>query len=255
MTSFDLDNPIFELSSSTDKNAWTLRHAVEGVQIFGGIGSGKTSGSGRMLALKYLSAGFGGLVLTVKADEKQAWQEYCRITKRENDLVILEPRGEHSFNFLQYESSHSDKDGSSTENIVEVLKTVIRAGETKDSGKSDDAFWETALDMLIFNVIDLCKLAYDKVSVKEMYDIVQSIPKGKEQLKSATEEDKRKAFHKAMSAALGKVTRKIDAWNVHSRTPTGSVSLKIQKAMKKRCLTPCPKPVCWHLSINSSLII
>jgi len=54
MELFDLDQPIIELVSATEKNYWTIRHAVEGVQIFGGIGSGKTSGSGRMLALKYL---------------------------------------------------------------------------------------------------------------------------------------------------------------------------------------------------------
>jgi|GEM_PF-4259272 len=48
----------------TTSSLWTLRNAVEGVQIFGGIGSGKTSGSGRMLGLKYLSAGLGGLVLS-----------------------------------------------------------------------------------------------------------------------------------------------------------------------------------------------
>jgi hypothetical protein len=52
MNPFDLDRPIIELASSTNKLSWTLRHAAEGVQIFGGIGSGKTSGSGRMLELK-----------------------------------------------------------------------------------------------------------------------------------------------------------------------------------------------------------
>ncbi|WP_273209104.1 hypothetical protein, partial [Runella zeae] len=175
MNPFDLDQPLIELASQTERGYWTIRHAVEGVQIFGGIGSGKTSGSGRMLALKYLASGFGGLVLTVKPDEKQAWQEYCQLTGRERDLVILEPGGPHRFNFLQYESQQAKS--ALTENIVEVLKTVIRAGEEKDSGKSDDAFWETALDMLIFNVIDLCQLAYGHISVQQMYDIVQTIPK------------------------------------------------------------------------------
>lgn len=33
---------------------------------FGSIGSGKTSGSGQALALAYLRAGFGGLVLCAK---------------------------------------------------------------------------------------------------------------------------------------------------------------------------------------------
>ncbi|MDF7816760.1 TraM recognition domain-containing protein [Runella sp. MFBS21] len=210
MPAFDLDQPLIELASQTERGYWTIRHAVEGVQIFGGIGSGKTSGSGRMLALKYLASGFGGLVLTVKPDEKQAWQEYCQLTGRERDLIILEPGGPHRFNFLQYESRQAKS--ALTENIVEVLKTVIRAGEEKDSGKSDDAFWETALDMLIFNVIDLCQLAYGHISVQQMYDIVQTIPKSHEQLQNSPQEGEVKAFQKAFEAARKRVTENMDAW-------------------------------------------
>lgn len=214
MDSFDLDTPIIELASAYGSSNWTVRNAVEGVQIFGGIGSGKTSGSGRMLALKYLTCGFGGLVLTAKPDEKKAWQEYCKLAGREKDLLVIEPNGEHYFNFLQYESSHS-KD-SLTENIVEVLKTVIQAGQ-KD-GKSDDPFWETALDMLIFNVIDLCRLAYGTLSIQAMYDIVQTIPKNNENLQTETSQGEVKAFQKAFELARSMVTKKIDAW-VASFTP------------------------------------
>ena len=211
MDKYDLNQPIIELSSNWEKSYWTIRHAVEGVQIFGGIGSGKTSGSGRMLALKYLTAGFGGLVLTVKPDEKQVWQEYCRITNRENDLIILEPGGPHSFNFLEYESSQAQGQEAITENIVQVLKTVIRAGEEKGEGKKDDSFWEAALDMLIFNVIDLCKLAYGIVTVQQLFDIAQTIPKGKEGLKTRPA-DEMKAFDKALEAARVKVMPQVKAW-------------------------------------------
>lgn len=211
MNQFDLDYPIIQLDSFGEKSYWTVRHAVEGVQIFGGIGSGKTSGSGRMLALKYLAAGFGGLVLTVKPDEKQAWQEYCRLADREADLVILEPGGPHRFNFLEYEATQADGQEAITENIVEVLKTVIRAGEQQSDGKSDDAFWETALDMLIFNVIDLGKLAYGTVSVQQMFDIAQTIPKDKDGLKPKSPAEA-KAFDKAFEAARKKVLALVEEW-------------------------------------------
>lgn len=59
----DLDAPLVKFSADP-RDWWTLRDAVRGVQIFGGIGSGKSSGSGRTLALSFLKAGFGGLVLT-----------------------------------------------------------------------------------------------------------------------------------------------------------------------------------------------
>ena len=177
MDNYNLDQTLIDLVSSSGKGCWTVRHAVEGVQIFGGIGSGKTSGSGYLLACKYLTNGFGGLVLTVKPDEKKMWQEFARLTGREDDLIILEPRGQHAFNFIDYETSIASGQSSLTDNVVEVLKTVIRAGQEQSSGKSDDSFWETALDMLIFNVIDLCKLAFGRVTVNRLFDIVQTIPK------------------------------------------------------------------------------
>lgn len=227
MSEFDLDTSLIEIATSTSRGYWTIRHAVEGVQIFGGIGSGKTSGSGRMLALKYLKAGFGGLVLTVKPDEKDLWQEYCKLTGREQDLLILEPDGKYQFNFLQYVSNQSGK--SFTENIVEVLKTVIRAGEEQSNGKSDDPFWENALDMLIFNVVDLCKLAYDDVTVQDLYDIVQTIPKSKDELERRTKAplNEMKAFEKAFELAKYHVNNQIDGW-------MSSLSLEAQDKLVER---------------------
>ncbi|MBA4853752.1 type IV secretory system conjugative DNA transfer family protein [Emticicia sp. BO119] len=208
MNTFDLDKPLIEFPSGSSNGHWTIRHAVEGVQIFGGIGSGKSSGSGRTLALKYLKAGFGGLVLTVKPDEKEVWQDYCQLTGREKDLLILEPGGHYHFNFLQYEAAQASGQ-SITENMVEVLKTVIRAGEEKN-GKSDDPFWETALDMLIFNVIDLCLLAYGQLSIQTLYDIVQTIPKPDQENKASSENSN--AYHRAFQQAQAKVNEKVNDW-------------------------------------------
>ena len=203
-TTFNLDLPLIDFAGS----AWTVRNAVEGVQIFGGIGSGKTSGSGRMLALKYLSAGFGGLVLTAKPDEKDLWQDYCAAAGRREDLMIVEPGGEHTFNFLTYEGQ-----GGNTENIVQVLKTVIQASEEKASGAKQDPFWETALDMLIFHIIDLCQLAYGEVTLQTLYDIVQTLPGQTEG--AAVQEG---AFHKAYAAALNRVDGQVTAWEAAQST-------------------------------------
>ncbi len=199
-----------ELPAKEGTSFWRIRDAVEGVQIFGGIGSGKTSGSGRTLALKYLAAGFGGLVLTAKADEKDTWKEYCALAGRSEDLIIVEPGGKNYFNFLEYESSHSDKQRASSLNIVQVLKTVINASEEKTGGKKDDQFWESALDMLISHSIDLCLLAYNKVSVQLLYDIVQTSPAKETDL--SEEEQKKSAFNKAFEAAKKNAQRAHALW-------------------------------------------
>lgn len=207
MNQYDLNTPLLSLKGMLSKGQveWTIGNAVEGVQIFGGIGSGKTSGSGRTLALKYLAAGFGGLVLTVKPDEKSLWEDYCKITDRSSDLLIVEPGKNNFFNFLDYESGKTR--GGETDNLVQVLKTVIRAGEEKDKGVSDDGFWESALDMLIFNVIDLCKLAYGRTSIQQMYDIVQTLPKAEQK-----ENDDQSAFGKAFKRAEKNINDQVDGW-------------------------------------------
>ncbi len=210
MNLYDLNEPIFKIGNS--ETPWTIANSVEGLQIFGGIGSGKTSGSGRFFALKYLSKGYGGLVLTVKPDEKDEWVKYCTIANRQDDLIIVEPNGKHYFNFLDYESN-KDTHQSYTDNILQVLKTVIRASEEKSSGKSDDPFWETALDMLIANTIDLCLLAYGKVTVDLLYKIARSASSTK--FLNYTDEDDPSAFNafdKAMFWAKNNTAKIIDNW-------------------------------------------
>jgi hypothetical protein len=212
MSSFDLDTPLFEIHGKSQTDSWTIRHAVEGVQIFGGIGSGKTSGSGRFLALKYLRAGFGGLVLTAKPDEKDEWEKYCALTGRSRDLVVIGPQHENYFNFLEYEAGKTSG-GHITENIVDVLKTVIRAGAEKSSGKTDDHFWENALDMLLFNVIDLCQLAYGSISIRTMYDIVLSIPRLPED-SGVKISDNTKTYQKAFDKIDAFVREKLKEWEI-----------------------------------------
>jgi len=52
----DLDTPLLKLSPSDE---FFTSDAYMGVHIFGGIGSGKTSGSGKMLAGAFLRSGMG----------------------------------------------------------------------------------------------------------------------------------------------------------------------------------------------------
>lgn len=180
---YDLDTPVLQLPDGDNNQltySWTLRQAFNGLAIFGGIGSGKTSGSGKMIALKYLSMGWGGLVLTAKTDEKSNWQELCKLTGRTDDLIIIEPGGEHFFNIIEHLAAGGEQQAF-VENIVHVLGTVIRAGQQKQNGGEDSMFWETALHMTMFNVINLCQLAYgDKISLQLIYEVAQSLPKKQE---------------------------------------------------------------------------
>lgn len=201
MNGFNFDHPLLKIGAGGIP--WTIWNSFEGLQIFGGIGSGKSSGSGRFFALKFLSAGYGGLVLTVKPDEKDEWVRYCERANRLDDLIIIEPNGDNYFNFLHYESTHSG-DKSYTQNIVQVLKTVIRASEEK-SGVSNDPFWESSLDMLISNTVDLCWLAYEKVTVENIYNIARGASK-------RNKEKQDNDFNAALKLAKKNVKEKMVAW-------------------------------------------
>ena len=102
----DLDAPLLRLSPN---DVFSVRDACAGVHIFGGIGSGKTSGSGRMLAGAYLRAGFGGLVTAVKPEEVELWKQYAREHGRERSIVVFDEN--EGFNFLTYELGRQGADG------------------------------------------------------------------------------------------------------------------------------------------------
>ena len=58
---------------------FTIADALTGVAVFGATGSGKTSGTGKHLALGYLgsAAEMGGIVLCAKKDEARQWQQWA----------------------------------------------------------------------------------------------------------------------------------------------------------------------------------
>ena len=204
METINFDCPLLKIG--TDGIHWTIWNSFEGLQIFGGIGSGKTSGSGRFFAHKYLSAGYGGLVLTVKPDEKDDWIEYCQKANRLDDLIIVEPNGEHYFNFLDYESKHS-RSKTYAENIVQVIKTVINASEEKDgTSNQGDQFWKSALDMLISNSVELCWLAHEKITVELVYNIARAA--SRKFYKDNNDDD----FSLALKLARKNVKEKMAAW-------------------------------------------
>ncbi|WP_118973792.1 type IV secretory system conjugative DNA transfer family protein [Taibaiella koreensis] len=197
---FDMETTLFNFGGE-DNTAYTFRHAVMGCQVFGSTGSGKTTGAGFFLLSRLMSVGCGGLILTAKPTDKNDFIEYCRLTGRSKDLVVIEPGGKEYFNFLEYESTR-DSDKTFTANLVEVLRVVIRSRDEKGGGKSDDRFWEESLNLLIASCIDLSLFAYNKVTVPLLYEIANSVP----------DKSKDSAFEKAMAAAQDNIQAKIDKW-------------------------------------------
>lgn len=162
-------------------DAWGWNDAFEGVQVFGGTGSGKTSGSGAALAHAYLSAGWGGLVHTAKPDEPDLWRRYAAATGRSDDLIFFGPGHPWRFNFLRYESERPGAGGGNTENLVRLFLTLLEASEPAAGAKSDQ-FWERAVRQLLGNAIDLLILAAEPLSMGAIHRLLASVPYAPEQL-------------------------------------------------------------------------
>lgn len=179
-----LASPLLRLSEA---DAWTIADACEGTLIFGATGSGKSSGSGRALAQAFLGSGFGGLVLTAKPDERAVWEAYCREAGRSGDLLVFGPDRPLRFNFIDHELRRPGQGAGLTENIVNLLSTVLEVAERGTGGgggREDEGYWRRAMRQLMRNLVDLLILARGRLSIPELYRLVVSAPTSLEDARS-----------------------------------------------------------------------
>jgi type IV secretory pathway TraG/TraD family ATPase VirD4 len=182
---WDLSRRLFSFSKSDEL---TLARACEGVLIMGATGAGKSSASGRSLALSYLAAGFGGIVFAAKSDEVQVWKEYARRAGRSNDVVIFSPDNPWRFNFLDFELQRKGRGAGLTENLRKLLSTIseiTKHDSGKGGGQEDGAYWEDSKNQLLRNLIDLVIMAKGRITVGDLYEVLNSAAKSIEQTRSA----------------------------------------------------------------------
>ena len=176
---FNLDRPLLYFSPS---DVFTIRDSFEGVQIFGGIGSGKTSGSASSIARALLRAGYGGLVLCVKREERRLWERYCDETGRSQDLIIISPKNHYRFNFLDYELRRKGEGAGLTENLVNLISMVIELVENKQDMGGGDRFWGRAMNQMIRNAVDLLALSKGTISLDAISRLIEDAPASPEQV-------------------------------------------------------------------------
>jgi hypothetical protein len=160
--------PLFRLAA---KDYWRLRDALEGLAIFGAQGSGKTSSSGRLIAHKFLRAGFGGLVCCAKADEADLWRRYLEETGRETDGRFFSVDGDLRFNFVDYESKTSSI--GFVENLVTLMCDVASIRRSAEGG-GNQAFWIAERAKLVRNGLTLLLLAEQPIEIRSLYAAIAS---------------------------------------------------------------------------------
>jgi len=166
-------------NQETDADVWRIRDACEGLLIFGAVGSGKTSGSGSAIARAYLTAGFGGLVLTAKPDEARRWLRMCEETGRANDYVHITPNSGHKLNFLQYETQRPGERIPVTDDLIALFRCLINvANHTKGNVRNED-FWTNTTNQLMRKLTDTLLLAGEPLTLNRMMRFVNNAPQDK----------------------------------------------------------------------------
>jgi len=154
----------------SDEDLWRIKDASEGLLIFGGVGSGKTSGSGSTVAQAFLRAGYGGLILTAKPDEAARWLRLCEQTGRAADCIHVTPTSGHQLNFLQYESQRPGQRVSITDDLIALFRCLIEtmAHDGKNSQGSREDFWNNATDEVMRNLFDVFELSGEPLAIESL---------------------------------------------------------------------------------------
>lgn len=167
-----LDAPLIRLSRKDD---WTIRDAVAGTHVFGGNGAGKSTGSGQTIAKSFLRAGFGGLVLCAKPDERENWERYAKACGRSKHLIIVSPDSPWRFNFIQYELRRPGDPAARVENLLSTLMNILeQTGRERSSG--EDSFWQQAAELLLRNALMILAAAQTNFSLFDLQKLIDTAP-------------------------------------------------------------------------------
>jgi len=180
---WDLSTPILSFSRH---DHWTIGDAVQGTQVWGSTGSGRTTGTMAAICEALLRAGFGGIFLTVKPDDQQTYEAYCRKTGRLNDLIVFGINEPWRYNPIDAELQRRDAGAGLTENIVALLSTLLEVCERNSGqdGRDDSGYWKRTNRQLMRNTIDLLAMATGRLSIEDLHRVVISAPYSPEQARS-----------------------------------------------------------------------
>lgn len=175
-----LDKPLLYWS---DSDPFTLRDLLNGgVCITGRSGSGKTSSSGREIGQAIVrERGSGGLILAAKPEDLAMWQAIFSREGRASDLLEFSPDSPLRFNFLGYVLAMGGQTREVTRCIT-VIGETLRSADAKGSESAD--FWEKEQQRMIYNAVEIVKLATGSVSAPDIQRFITTAAMSPEQLAS-----------------------------------------------------------------------
>ena len=180
-----LDVPLHGWPACTGATDYlTIRDACEGIQVFGGMGSGKSSGSGYTLAKAFLDMGMGGLVLCAKPDECREWRSYAREANREQDLVVIDSSGAQRFNFLDYEMNRRGVGSGDTDELIQLFDIALEMSGGESGAVGGDRFWRDSVILWLRHAINLLAPSSESVGLENIARVIKSAPQSPAEYKS-----------------------------------------------------------------------
>lgn len=168
----DLDTPLLKVSPF---DVTTLRDFCQSIHCFGGIGSGKSSGSGKMLLGAMLRANAGGLVTAVKPEAVSETTQAAARHGRERSVILFDEN--EGCNFLAYSLARYGVEGIGT--ITECLMRIVEAAKKVSptaSQRGGEPFWEDGMRMALRYTIPPLYAAHGTLSIPDIIRFVNSAP-------------------------------------------------------------------------------
>ena len=196
---FNLDDPLLYL---TENDPFTHRMAMQGITITGGVGSGKTSGSGRTLLSAYMQNGYGMCCLTVKPDETEFIETVAEEQGRSDDVIKIAPNEPWFYDFMEEEAKRGK--GSETETIVSLFLSLVEIAQ--GSLKSKESYWLSALRQLLRNAVTTLLCAEETVTIENCYKLIIQAPTSLQMFRSKEFREESYCYY-----VLNKASEKVDA--------------------------------------------
>jgi len=165
-------------------DALRVRDFYEGTFIYGGTGSGKSSGPGRAARQAALRLGWGGLVLCAKPDEADCWAQDIHEAGRSAHFIRIGPGSEWRINFLDYECHRPDGAGRETFNLVALMEVMMEASAQAIGPVATgdgNPFFPLARRELSANAVEPLVAANGRLRLDELMRMVTSAPTSPEE--------------------------------------------------------------------------
>lgn len=161
---------------TVDGEPMTLEDVTQGTMVLGATGSGKSTCSGRTLAMSFLAKQFGGMILTTKPGEAEEWAILCDAMGRSDQIRYIRIDGPLKLNLLDYEAQRPGKGAELTQNLIEFFRVLLSVIGYRHRQQMNEGFWQQTGNQLLRNLFEVFLIAKAPMSLDRISEFVGAAP-------------------------------------------------------------------------------